>query len=91
MSVESFAHKEPDCEYFCTDCCQLRLSFLIETDKCKNCGSIHIIKAKPGELDKAQLKRQYRFINLLGKTDPFRDTVSKEGLLKKDNDIHSKS
>lgn len=59
---------DPDCEYFCTDCFQLRLSFLPETIKCKNCGSKAIIKAKPGYLDQKQLKRQYQFLNLLDKT-----------------------
>lgn len=68
MTIESYINKKPDCEYFCTKCCQMRLSFLIETIKCKNCGSDKIIKAKPGLLDKEQLKRQYQFLNLLDKT-----------------------
>ena len=68
MSKGSYIEKKPDCEYFCTKCLQLRLSFLIKTYKCSQCNSKEIIKGKPGELDKDQLKKQYQFINLLDKT-----------------------
>lgn len=68
MTIQSYIDKKADCEYFCTNCFQLRISFLIKTYKCNNCGSKEIIKAKPGKLDKKQLKRQYQFLNLLNKT-----------------------
>lgn len=45
----------PDCEYFCRDCQQLRLSFLDKTEKCGACGSSDIVKGEPGELDKGAL------------------------------------
>ena len=67
MSKEMYIDGKPDCEYFCTKCLQLRLSFLIETYKCGNCNSKSIIKDKVGALDKDQLKKQYQFINLLDK------------------------
>jgi hypothetical protein len=46
-------------EYFCTNCLQLRLSF-IDVVHCKNCGSDRIITALPGKLDKENLVRKYR-------------------------------
>jgi len=69
MSRETYIDGKPDCEYFCTDCLQLRLSFLIKTNNCGNCNSTSIIKGSPGELDKTQLKKQYQFLNLLDKID----------------------
>jgi DNA-directed RNA polymerase subunit RPC12/RpoP len=62
MTKESYADGKPDCEYFCTECLQLRLSYLIRTYKCSNCDSKNIIKGKPGSLDKTQLKKQYQSI-----------------------------
>lgn len=38
-------------EYWCQDCKQLRLSFVV-TDKCGNCESKRIIKGKVGTLKK---------------------------------------
>jgi len=38
-------------EYWCQDCKQLRLSFVI-TDKCGNCGSCKIVKGDIGKLKK---------------------------------------
>lgn len=67
MSKGQYIDGKPDCEYFCTKCLQLRLSFLIETNRCGNCNSDKIIKDQPGELDKDQLKKQYQFLNLLDK------------------------
>lgn len=49
------ANFPPDCEYFCRDCQQLRLSFLDKTEKCGACGSSNIVKGRPGELDKGAL------------------------------------
>ena len=45
-----------DCEYFCNNCKQLRISFLPKTTQCKNCKSSDIIKGEPGKLDKEKLK-----------------------------------
>jgi hypothetical protein len=67
MTKESYVERKPDCEYFCRNCLQLRLSYLIRTHKCANCQSTNIIRGKPGSLDKDQLKKQYQFINLLDK------------------------
>ncbi|MHA2342906.1 MAG: hypothetical protein ACXADW_13600 [Candidatus Hodarchaeales archaeon] len=44
------------CEYFCHNCQELRLSFLIVTHNCKNCGSTNIILGRIGELNKNELK-----------------------------------
>jgi hypothetical protein len=60
MTKESYADGKPDCEYFCTDCLQLRLSFLINTYKCGNCNSNHIIIGSPGQLDKEELIEKHR-------------------------------
>lgn len=60
MTKESYAAGVPDCEYFCIDCCQLRLSFLIKTYKCANCNSKRIIIAEPGQLDKDQLIKKFK-------------------------------
>ena len=76
-----------DCEYFCTNCYQLRLSYLKKTKKCKNCKSKAIIKGKQGSLNKDQLKKQYQFINLLDKTDPYRTKINKDGYYKKKSNI----
>lgn len=46
-------------EYFCYDCGQLRLLFINNKTGCGNCGSDNIISGKPGELDKAKLKKEY--------------------------------
>jgi len=52
--------RDADCEYFCKDCTQLRLSFIKDTSKCGNCGSLNIIKGKPGELDKETLLKEVK-------------------------------
>lgn len=44
-------------EYFCFSCGQLRLSFIADKSKCKNCGSKDVKHSKPGTLDKEVLKR----------------------------------
>lgn len=49
---------KPDCEYFCKDCLQLRLSYLDETTECSNCESKDIIKGKPGTLNKEALRKE---------------------------------
>ena len=38
-------------EYFCSDCKQLRLSF-VTTDICRHCGGSNIVKGKIGTLEK---------------------------------------
>jgi len=38
-------------EYCCSDCGQLRISFIV-SDTCANCGSHNITKGKPGTLKK---------------------------------------
>lgn len=48
----------PDCEYFCRDCGQLRLSYLDKTEVCGNCGSSNIVKGEPGKLNKEVLKKE---------------------------------
>lgn len=47
---------DPEFEYFCRSCKQLRLSFK-QLDKCGNCGSGDIVKGIPGTLDKDALLR----------------------------------
>lgn len=66
--MKTYIIGKPDCEYFCTKCLQLRLSYIPNTIECANCHSKSIIKGKPGSLNKDQLKKQYQFINLLDKT-----------------------
>lgn len=46
---------KPDCEYFCNNCHQLRLSLLSKTNNCGNCGSKDIIKGDIGSLNKDNL------------------------------------
>lgn len=50
-------------EYFCFGCGQLRLCLDVRLQGCKNCGTAFTHKGKPGELDGAQLKKQYREIS----------------------------
>jgi len=38
-------------EYLCTNCHQLRLAY-VKTEKCRNCGSREIIKAKVGTFER---------------------------------------
>lgn len=47
------------CEYFCTACLQLRLSFRKENNHCLNCKSPEIIIGKVGSLDKPALIKKY--------------------------------
>lgn len=44
-------------EYFCYDCKQLRLSYIM-TIRCANCGGYRIIKGAINSLDKAKLVEQ---------------------------------
>jgi len=43
----------PAFEYLCSDCHQLRLSY-VAADTCRNCGSKNIVKGKPGTLERSQ-------------------------------------
>ena len=49
----------PITEYFCTNCLQLRLSVIRNKTQCGNCGSMKIIGAGVGQLDKQALLKQY--------------------------------
>ena len=52
-------HKN-NCEYFCLNCGQLRLSINDrDPDQCKNCGSIKLIIGEVGCLDKDGLKAKF--------------------------------
>ena len=48
-------------EYFCRGCGQLRLSISGYPKRCVSCGSTDLIKARPGVLDKAALKKENGF------------------------------
>ncbi len=50
---------DPQFEYFCKMCGQLRLSFDEELTRCGNCKSLLIVRGKLGELNKAQLKADH--------------------------------
>ena len=47
-------------EYFCWNCGQLRASDKTHPNKCGNCGSKNIVCGKVGELDKNELKKEFR-------------------------------
>lgn len=51
---------EPQFEYFCNDCGQLRLSFDEKLTACGNCGNADIIKAAMRGLNAAELKYNWR-------------------------------
>lgn len=59
ISVRNDGIDGASCEYFCTDCLQLRLSFRDETVSCYNCGSKQIIVGTVGSLDKIALLNEY--------------------------------
>lgn len=56
--------RDPDFEYFCNGCGQLRLFVVGEKKRsfngCGNCGSLDVVKGQPGELDKIELKASWR-------------------------------
>ena len=53
---------DPQFEYFCPKCKQLRLSFDAFLITCGNCGNpiIDCIRGNIGELDKDKLKEDYK-------------------------------
>lgn len=55
---------EPEFEYFCPKCLQLRLSFDPDLIVCGNCGNpiIDCIRGRVGELDKDKLKEDYKHV-----------------------------
>lgn len=60
MEEVIIVNKDPNCEYFCKKCLQLRLSFLDTTSICGNCGHDGIIMSLIHGLDKEALKEQYK-------------------------------
>lgn len=47
-------------EYFCHGCGHLRLSLRRVVDFCGNCGGSALVWGAPGELDKEQLKKEFK-------------------------------